>query len=385
MPNIDCAADWTVTQSMERIMALATAKTRRGTEPFATEAERWEAMKRRDPAADGHFYYSVRTTGVYCRPSCAARLPRRENVAFHDSRMAAEVAGFRPCKRCRPDAASLAVRRSAVVAEACRAIAAAETPPDLGALARAAGMSRFHFHRVFKAQIGVTPRDYAAACRARRLHDELPRAGSVTEAIYGAGFGSSGRFYAISDALLGMRPKEFRAGGVGAAIRFAVGECSLGAILVAATEKGVCAIMLDDDPERLVRALHDRFPKAQLVGGDPAFEQMVAGAIGLVEGHSAALELPFDLRGTAFQQRVWQALRAIPRGATATYTEIAKRIGRPRAVRAVAQACAANPVAVAIPCHRVVRRDGGLGGYRWGIERKQALLAREAKSRAAAR
>ncbi|HVA34609.1 MAG TPA: bifunctional DNA-binding transcriptional regulator/O6-methylguanine-DNA methyltransferase Ada [Stellaceae bacterium] len=362
-------------------MALAVAKTRKGTEPFATEAERWEAVKRRDPAADGHFYYSVRTTGVYCRPNCAARPARRENVAFHDSRMAAEAAGFRPCKRCRPDAPSLAARRAAVVAEACWAIEAAEAPPDLGALAHAAGMSRFHFHRVFKAMTGVTPRGYAAACRARRLHDELPRAGSVTDAIYGAGFGSSGRFYAVSDALLGMRPKEFRAGGVGAAIRFAVGQCSLGAILVATTDKGVCAIMLGDDPERLVRALHDRFPKAQLVGGEPAFEQMVAGVVGLVEGRGAAIELPFDLRGTAFQQRVWQALRAIPPGATATYTEIAKRIGHPRAVRAVAQACAANPVAVAIPCHRVVRRDGGLGGYRSGIERKQALLAREAKSR----
>ena len=322
----------------------------------------------------------MRTTGVYCRPGCAARPARRENVAFYDSRAAAEAAGFRPCKRCRPDAAPPAARRAAVIAAACRTIESAETTPELAVLARDAGMSRFHFHRVFKAVTGVTPRAYAAACRARRLRAGLPSAGSVTEAIYDAGYGSSGRFYATADALLGMRPREFRAGGVGAVIRFAVGQCSLGAILVAATEKGICTIALGDDADRLVRELQDRFPKANLVGGDRVFERLVARVVGLVERPGAVSDLPFDLRGTAFQQRVWQALRTIPSGATATYTEIAKRVGRSRAVRAVAQACAANPVAVAIPCHRVVRRDGGLGGYRWGIERKRALLQREAAS-----
>ncbi|MDE2228102.1 MAG: bifunctional DNA-binding transcriptional regulator/O6-methylguanine-DNA methyltransferase Ada [Alphaproteobacteria bacterium] len=366
-------------------MALAVIRPLNDTASFMTESERWEAVRRRNPAADGHFYYSVRTTGVYCRPSCASRPARRENIAFHDSRAAAEAAGFRPCKRCRPNAPPLAARRAAVVAKACRTIESAEATPDLAALARAAGLSRFHFHRVFKATIGLTPRGYAAACRARRLHAELPRAGSVTEAIYGAGFGSSGRFYAVSETLLGMRPRAFRAGGVGAAIRFAVGQCSLGAVLVAATAKGVCAIMLGDDPDRLVRELQDRFPKAQLVGGNAAFERLVARVVGLVETPGAAAELPFDLRGTAFQQRVWQALRAIPPGDTASYAEIARRIGRPHAVRAVAQACAANPVAVAIPCHRVVRQDGGLGGYRWGIARKRALLERETKLRDTAR
>lgn len=366
-------------------MVLALAKTPESTRaaaPFATEAARWGAVRRRDSAADGHFYYSVRTTGVYCRPSCAARAARRENVAFYDNRAAAEAAGFRPCKRCRPDAPPLSARRAAAVARACRAIESAETTPDLAALARDAGMSRFHFHRVFKAMTGLTPRGYAAACRAQRLRAELPRAGNVTEAIYGAGFGSSGRFYAVSDSLLGMKPRAFRAGGAGAAIRFAVGQCSLGAILVAATTKGVCAIMLGDDPDRLVRNLQDRFPRAQLVGGDLAFDDLVARSVGLVDEPSLAAALPLDLRGTAFQQRVWNALRAIPPGTTSTYSEIAKRVGRPRAIRAVANACAANPVAVAIPCHRVVRRDGDLGGYRWGIERKRSLLAREVKTRA---
>lgn len=362
-------------------MALAEREGSTGTKGYTTAAQRWAAVLRRDARADGHFYYSVRTTGVYCRPGCAARQPRRDNVAFYDNRAAAEAAGFRPCKRCRPDTSPPSARRTAIVAAACRAIEAADETPALAVLARDAGMSRFHFHRLFKSTTGVTPRAYAAACRAKRLHAELPRAGSVTEAIYDAGFNSSGRFYAVADALLGMRPRAFRAGGAGAAIRFAVGQCSLGAILVAATAKGVCAIMLGDDADRLVRELQDRFPKAQLIGGDNEFERAVAQVIGLVERPGMVVDLPFDLRGTAFQQRVWQALRTIPSGTTATYSEVAKRIGKPHAVRAVAQACAANPAAVAIPCHRVVRRDGGLGGYRWGIERKRALLAREASAR----
>ncbi|MDE1931421.1 MAG: bifunctional DNA-binding transcriptional regulator/O6-methylguanine-DNA methyltransferase Ada [Alphaproteobacteria bacterium] len=362
-------------------MVLAARKISTGAKAYATESERWAAVVNRDVRADGRFYYSVCTTGVYCRPGCAARQPRRANVAFYDTRAAAEAAGFRPCKRCRPDASPPAARHTAIVTAACRAIEAVDGAPALETLARDAGMSRFHFHRLFKSVTGVTPRAYAAACRAKRLHVELPRAGSVTEAFYDAGFNSSGRFYAAADALLGMRPRAFRAGGAGAAIRFAVGQCSLGAILVAATAKGVCAIMLGDDAERLVRDLHERFPKAQIIGGDREFERLVAQVVGLVERPSTVAELPFDLRGTAFQQRVWQALRAIPSGTTATYSEIAKRIGRPHAVRAVAQACAANPAAIAIPCHRVVRRDGGLGGYRWGIERKRALLAREAGPR----
>jgi AraC family transcriptional regulator of adaptative response/methylated-DNA-[protein]-cysteine methyltransferase len=345
---------------------------------YATDDARWEAVKRRDRAADGAFYYSVRTTGVYCRPSCGARLPRRENVGFHASPAAAEKAGFRPCRRCRPTEAALAERQAAAVAKACRLIERAEDMPSLAALATAAGMSRFHFHRVFKSVTGVTPKAFAAAHRARRVRDALAERGSVTAAIYDAGFNSSGRFYAASTDLLGMTPRDFRAGGAGAAIRFAVGQCSLGSILIAATDKGVCAISLGDDPDALLRDLQDRFPKARLIGADAAFEALVAKVVGFVEAPAQGLDLPLDLRGTVFQQRVWQALRKIPAGTTATYTEIAKRIGRPRAVRAVAAACAGNPIALAIPCHRVVRLDGNLAGYRWGVARKRALLEKEA-------
>jgi AraC family transcriptional regulator of adaptative response/methylated-DNA-[protein]-cysteine methyltransferase len=252
--------------------------------------------------------------------------------------------------------------------------------PGLDALAAAVGLSRFHFHRVFKAITGVTPKAYAAAHRTQRVREELARTGTVTEAIYGAGFNSNGRFYATSRQVLGMTPTSYRAGGRGASVRFAVGECSLGSVLVAATDKGVCAILLGDDPDALVRELQDRFPEAQLAGGDRAFERLVARVVGHVDDPSIRADLPLDIRGTAFQQRVWQALRRIPAGRTATYTELARRIGRPTAVRAVARACAANTLAVAIPCHRVVRTDGSLSGYRWGVERKRALLEREAAS-----
>ncbi len=344
------------------------------------DEDRWAAVERRDTNADGLFYYSVRTTGVYCRPSCAARLARRENVGFHPTCEHAERAGFRPCKRCRPSAPALAERRAAAVAKACRLIDNAEELPSLDALAEAAGMSRFHFHRVFKSLIGVTPKDYATAHRTQRVREELSRSATVTEAIYGAGFNSTGHFYATSSAVLGMTPTTFRAGGHGASIHFAVGECSLGSILVATTAKGVCAIFLGDDPDGLVRDLQDRFPKAQLIGGDQDFERLVAKVVGFVEAPALGLDLPLDVRGTAFQQRVWQVLREIPAGSTASYSEIAKRIGAPKAVRGVAQACAANAIAVAIPCHRVVRNDGALSGYRWGVERKRVLLKREAVS-----
>ncbi len=361
-------------------MALVIENTEMTSRAPINDEDRWAAVVRRDPAADGLFYYSVRTTGVYCRPSCASRRARRENVRFHATREEAERTGVRPCKRCRPNEPALAEQHAAAVAKACRLIETAEEMPNLDALADAAGMSRFYFHRVFRAITGVTPKAYAAAHRARRVRDELTRSDTVTDAIYGAGFGSSGRFYATSSEVLGMTPTDFRSGGNGTAIRFAVGECSLGSILVAATDKGVCAILIGDDPDALARDLQDRFPKARLIGGDKGFEQLVARIVGFVERPALGLDLPLDVRGTAFQQRVWQALREIPAGATTTYTKIAERIGAPKAVRAVAQACASNALAVAIPCHRVVRTDGGLSGYRWGVERKRALLAREAAS-----
>ena len=339
---------------------------------------RWAAVAARDASADGRFFYSVRTTGVYCRPSCAARPARPENVDFHASTADAERAGFRPCKRCKPDQPALALRNADMVAGLCRFIESAEQTPSLNELAARAGMSSYHLHRVFKETTGLTPKAYAAAHRARRVRDELTRHTTVTDAIYGAGFNSNGRFYAAAPGVLGMTPTRFRAGGAGESIRFAVGECSLGAVLVAATDKGVCAITLGDDPDALVRNLQDRFPHARLVGGDAGFEQLVAKVVGLVERPAAAIDLPLDVRGTAFQQRVWQALRKIPAGSTASYADIARRLRAPAAVRAVAQACGANPVAIAIPCHRVVRKDGGLSGYRWGVERKRALLEREA-------
>jgi AraC family transcriptional regulator, regulatory protein of adaptative response / methylated-DNA-[protein]-cysteine methyltransferase len=344
---------------------------------FVSDDARWEALRRRDPAADGAFYYSVRTTGVYCRPSCAARLARRENVGFHLTCADAERAGFRPCKRCRPNEAGLAERHAAAVAKACSLIDEADEVPSLDALADAVGLSRYHFHRMFKSVTGVTPKAYADARRGERVRQELARSETVTQAIYGAGFNSNGRFYAAADSLLGMTPTQYRTGGNGNVIRFAVGECSLGSILVAATDKGVCAIEFGDDPDALVHVLQDRFPKAQLVGGDHTFEQLVAKVVGFVEAPAQGLDLPLDIRGTAFQKRVWNAIRDIPAGATASYAELARRIGRPSASRAVAQACASNMLAVAIPCHRVVRRDGGLSGYRWGVERKEALLTRE--------
>ena len=345
----------------------------------ATVADpRWAAVAARDARADGRFVYAVKTTGVYCRPSCAARAARPENVSFHDDPAAAERAGFRPCRRCRPDQAPLAERQAEQVAALCRFIEAAEEPPTLQTLAERAGWSTFHLHRVFKRVTGLSPRDYAAAHRARRVRDELDSGASVTEAIYGAGYNSSGRFYEGARQLLGMTPGRWRDGGRGADIRFAIGRCSLGEILVARSAQGVCAILLGDDADALARDLQDRFPNARLIGGDADFERTVAQVVGLVEQPALGLALPLDVRGTAFQQRVWQALQQIPVGRTASYAEIAQRIGAPQAVRAVAQACAANALAVAIPCHRVVRQDGQLSGYRWGVERKRALLAREA-------
>lgn len=348
-----------------------------GSAPSDKDDVRWDAIVRRDPAADGKFYYSVKTTGVYCRPSCASRLPRRENVRFHASCEDAERAGFRACKRCRPGDAAHNNTHTALVAKACQNIATAEELPDLDTLAQTAGLSRFHFHRVFKQITGLTPKAYALAHRAERLRKTLPKRHTVTEAIYEAGFNSNSRFYAKSSQMLGMRPKVFSKGGAGETLRFAVGECSLGSILVASSDKGVCAILLGDDPNELAQNLQDRFPKAQLMGGDRPFERTVAQVIGFVEAPGLGLELPLDLRGTAFQQRVWNALRKIPVGSTTNYSDIARRIGSPKAVRAVAGACAANALAVAIPCHRVLRTDGSLSGYRWGVERKQALLQKE--------
>ena len=363
---------------MVRLQTLQNVK--RPPVPAAASTDpRWAAVVARDRRADGTFFYSVKTTGVYCRPSCGARRANPAHVQFHGTAAEAERAGFRPCRRCRPDQPPLEERYAARVADICRAIETADAVPSLATLAARAGLSPYHFHRVFKAATGVTPRAYADARRRARVHRELAKRNkTVTQAIYDAGFNSGGRFYASSGQLLGMTPTEYRDGGGRIPMQFAVGECSLGSVLVARSAKGICAILLGDDADVLVRDLQDRFPRAVLTGGDPAFDRVVARVVGLVDAPALGLDLPLDVRGTAFQQRVWQALSRIPAGSTATYAEIAARIGAPGAARAVARACAANPLAVAIPCHRVVKTDGSVSGYRWGIDRKRSLLEREA-------
>jgi AraC family transcriptional regulator, regulatory protein of adaptative response / methylated-DNA-[protein]-cysteine methyltransferase len=338
---------------------------------------RWARIVARDKTADGCFWYSVATTGIYCRPSCPSRTANPRNVQLHDTLAAAKATGFRPCKRCNPDGISIEEENAAIIAQACRLIEESEEEPSLNDLAEAVGRSPSYFHRMFKAITGLTPKDYAVAHRAAKVRQGLDSGNSVTEAMYDAGFNSSGRFYEKSTGLLGMTPTQYRAGGANEEIRFAVGETSLGAILVASSKKGVASILLGTDPDTLVRDLQDRFPKARLIGADGDYEALVATVVGFVEAPNLGFDLPLDVRGTAFQQRVWQALQEIPVGQTVSYAEVARRIGSPKAVRAVAGACAANNLAVAIPCHRVVRNDGSLSGYAWGVERKRVLLDRE--------
>jgi len=340
---------------------------------------RWKQVLARDATAEGKFFYSVKTTGVYCRPSCASRPARPENVQFHNTIAEAERAGFRPCKRCKPDQLTLAEQHSSRIERVCRLIEASEQPIRLEALANEAELSVYHFHRVFKAVTGLTPKAYFTAHRAKRVRSELHKNATVTQAIYEAGYNTNSRFYAESKKVLGMTPSKYRAGGKNMQICFATGQCALGVVLVASSVQGICAILLGDNPQKLVHNLLLTFPHAHLVSGDKTYEQQIAKVIAFVDMPAIGLNLPLDMRGTAFQQRVWQALQDIPAGKTASYTEIAKHIGSPKAVRAVASACAANTIAVAIPCHRVVRSNGGLSGYRWGVERKQALLDLEQK------
>jgi AraC family transcriptional regulator of adaptative response/methylated-DNA-[protein]-cysteine methyltransferase len=354
------------------------AKTPKSTPLSVANDPRWARIVARDRAADGHLWYSVATTGVYCRPSCPSRIANPRNVQLHDSLESARATGFRPCARCKPEGLSTEAENTAIVAKACRIIEDSEEEPALEELATEVGRSSSYFHRMFRSTTGLTPKEYAAAHRASKVRRGLASGNSVTEAIYDAGFNSSGRFYEKSTGMLGMTPSRYRAGGTNEELKFAVGQTSLGAILVASSTKGVAAILLGDDPDELVRNLQDRFSKARLIGADRDYEALVARVVGFVEAPGIGLDLPLDLRGTAFQQRVWQALQEIPVGEAVSYAEIAERIGSPKAVRAVADACAANKLAVAIPCHRVVRKDGSPSGYAWGVERKRALLDREA-------
>jgi AraC family transcriptional regulator of adaptative response/methylated-DNA-[protein]-cysteine methyltransferase len=367
---------------MNRTNMTTTLEAKKSVTPDSVADDpRWARVVARDRTADGLFWYSVMTTGVYCRPSCASRRANPQNVQLHDSLESAKATGFRPCKRCNPGGVSVGAQNTAIIARACRLIEGSEEAPALNDLAEAVGRSPSHFHRLFKATTGLTPKEYAATNRAARVRQNLEAGHSVTEAFYGAGFNSSGRFYESSTSMLGMTPTQYRSGGTNEEIRFAVGQSSLGAILVASSAKGVASILLGDDPDLLVRDLQDRFPRARLIGGDEEYEALVARVVGFVEKPGIGLDLPLDVRGTAFQQRVWQALTKIPVGQTVSYAEIARRIGAPKSVRAVAGACAANNLAVAIPCHRVVRKDGSVSGYAWGIESKRILLERERASR----
>ena len=344
---------------------------------FATAEARYAAIVDRDPHAVDAFFYAVATTGIYCRPTCPARRPRPENVSYYPTPDAAERAGFRACARCRPRALSATARDAALVTAALRQLETSTPPPELAKLASGAGLSPSHFHRVFKAHVGLTPRQYIAAHRLRRVGEVLRGGAPVTAALYEAGYGSSGRFYDAASGALGMAPSALRRGGAGVELATVIRRCALGRVLIAATPRGVCAILFGDTDASLRAALARRFPRAALRAKaddlDPLAEQVVA----MLDGRAQGDALPLDLLGTTFQQRVWRALRDVPPGTTVTYAELARRIHAPRAVRAVGTACGANPVAVAVPCHRVVRADGGLGGYRWGLPRKKLLLERE--------
>ncbi|XGV95029.1 MAG: bifunctional DNA-binding transcriptional regulator/O6-methylguanine-DNA methyltransferase Ada [Leptolyngbya sp. BL-A-14] len=342
-----------------------------------TEAECWDAIVHRDPEADDAFLYAVQTTGIYCRPTCASRQPKRENVLFFNCWEDAEAAGFRPCKRCSPRSTSPKQQQATIIAHVCKQIERAETPLSLTAMAQMAGLSAYHFHRVFKAIVGVTPKQYTAVHRAQRLRQHLQETSTVTQAMSDAGFETSSNFYNQAATLLGMTPSQYQQGAKGMAIRYTVQSCWLGWVLVAATPKGICAIALGDTPEALKTQLQATFPNAQLCTGDCAFDGWVEQVLRLIEVPQSAVELPLDVQGTAFQQQVWQALQTIAPGTTISYSDLATRIGNPKAVRAVANACAQNQIAVAIPCHRVVGSDGSLRGYRWGRDRKQALLTKE--------
>jgi len=351
----------------------------------ATSDPRWRAIVARDASADEDFRYGVRTTGIYCRPSCASRRPNPENVSFYSNGTEARRAGLRACKRCKPDERAPRLERARLVERACRRLDAARGGVSLAALAREAGLGAARFQSVFRAHTGLTPRAWAAAGRGERVRAQLAARASVTEALHAAGFGSSGRFYESAPRLVGMRPSQFRAGGAAARIEYATGSSSLGSVLAARSERGLCWIALGDDARALERELRAHFARAELVPASRAFERELARVLKRVEDPRASLALPLDLRGTAFQRRVWQALSALPIGATASYSELARAIGAPRAVRAVARACAANTLAIAIPCHRALARDGSLAGYRWGLARKRALLESEARAAGARR
>ena len=341
-----------------------------------TDDDRWQSVVDRDVNADGQFVFAVQTTGIFCRPSCRAKHALRKNVRFFADAQQAQDAGFRPCKRCQPDKDSAQQHRLDKIARACQLLEQ-ESPLTLDELAQQVAMSPYHLHRLFKATTGMTPKVWQQSWRARRLRDALAKGVPVTQAILNAGFPDSSSYYRKADQALGMTAKQFRKGGDNVSVRYTLADCALGRCLVAESERGICAILLGDDDATLVADLHALFPAAQDVPADANFQQRVREVIVAINSRDAPLSLPLDIRGTAFQQQVWQALRAIPCGETMSYQQLASAIGKPKAVRAVASACGANKLAIVIPCHRVIRGDGALSGYRWGIARKAQLLQRE--------
>ena len=346
--------------------------------PLPNSDEAWRAVERRDPRFDGRFVYAVRSTRIYCRPSCPSRRPSRERVTFYAAPTAAEDAGYRACRRCHPREVHLGTAAAVAVERARRHI---EQYPDeavtLAALAAEVGMSPFHLQRTFKRLLGISPREYQDALRVSRFKSRLRAGDTVSRATYEAGFGSSSRVYERSDRSLGMTPAAYRRGGAGMRIEYTIVDSPFGKLLVGATERGVCAVALGDSSEALVTALRADFPRADVERSDDAHRDWVEEIVGNIGGGNVGLNVPLDVQGTAFQKQVWSLLRKIPPGRTRSYGEIAAALGNPRATRAVARACASNRIALVIPCHRVVRTDGAVGGYKWGTKRKQALLARE--------
>ena len=361
----------------------------------AANEKRWQSVQMRDRGADGAFVYAVRSTGIYCRPSCASRKPRREQVEFFSLPAAAEQRGFRACLRCRPRLARLRDPRTAAVANVCREIEAqidadgaktangdaSETRLTLRTLSSTAGMSAHQLERAFRSVMGISPRQYADARRMRRLKSRLRKGDDVTTALYDAGFGSSSRLYERAPAQLGMTPATYRQGGAGMKIHYTIVSSPLGRLLVGATERGISALYLGKDDGPLESSLRKEYPRAEIRRDRNGLEGWVGKILAHLRGREPNLDLPTDVQATAFQRRVWEELRKIPYGATRTYSQVARAMGKPKAIRAVARACATNPVSVVVPCHRVVREDGNLAGYRWGLERKQALLEQESAER----
>ena len=350
------------------------------TNSYITDESRWKAVLKRDGEAHDAFVYAVTTTGVYCRPTCPSRRPLRENVVFFEAASTAETNGFRPCRRCRPDRQPASAPADPRIIEACRILAEAGEPPTLNELAARFGLSPSYFHKLFKKNVGITPKEFGADCRLQRMRENLKNGSGVTEALYQAGYGSSSRLYEITDSRLGMTPAVFKNGGGGEVIVYAVGRSFLGPVLVAATERGICTVAFGDSASELIDGLKKDFPKADLREGGRDFAGLVEKVVSFIKAPEQGLGIPLDIQGTAFQQRVWKALRQIPLGTVTSYAELAEQVGRPKSARAVARACATNRIAVAIPCHRVVRSDGGLAGYRWGLARKKALIENEKKT-----